>query len=180
MALPQDKRNTNGRPKGAVNKKPQDLIDTVMHSFNAVGGSRYLQKMAVEEPCAYLGLLGKILPKNIQLRTDSQTTLTICDSRDWLNNQILTLAKQETVIDGERVPVLIESTPGRENVTQLHEQPAEITASHVDHGLQEECEIVDWAEVKSALSPHDEALVTTLSGNQVETPVNSDFEPSKI
>lgn len=55
-----------GRPKGAVNKLTKTIREAVEISFNQIGGADWLAKMADEQPVAYMTLLGKVLPQQIE------------------------------------------------------------------------------------------------------------------
>ena len=54
-----------GRPKGTKNKLTQTVKEAIEVAFHQVGGSTYLAKMAVEEPKAFMSLLGKVIPQQI-------------------------------------------------------------------------------------------------------------------
>jgi hypothetical protein len=54
-----------GRPKGVPNKLTRTIKEAIEVSFEKVGGADYLARMAIEQPVAYMGLLGKILPTQI-------------------------------------------------------------------------------------------------------------------
>lgn len=54
-----------GRPKGATNKLTRTIKEAIELSFEKVGGADYLARMAVEQPAAYMSLLGKVLPTQI-------------------------------------------------------------------------------------------------------------------
>lgn len=56
-----------GRPKGAVNKVTKTIREAIEASFIKVGGATYLAKMAEEQPVAYMTLLGKIIPQQMEL-----------------------------------------------------------------------------------------------------------------
>lgn len=56
-----------GRPKGIPNKITADLKAMILGALNANGGQEYLQRAAEEEKAAFLALLGKCLPKDINL-----------------------------------------------------------------------------------------------------------------
>ena len=55
-----------GRRKGSKNKTTVLLKEAIEESFANVGGAEYLTAMALQEPKAYLTLLGKILPAKIE------------------------------------------------------------------------------------------------------------------
>ena len=54
-----------GRKKGSVNKITKTIREAVELSFHKIGGAEYLVKMAEEQPVAYMTLLGKVLPQQI-------------------------------------------------------------------------------------------------------------------
>lgn len=54
-----------GRPKGVPNKLTRTIKEAIEVSFEKVGGADYLARMAIEQPVAYMGLLGKVLPTQI-------------------------------------------------------------------------------------------------------------------
>ena len=59
-----------GRPKGAVNKTTALLKDAILRAAEAAGGKggtvAYLTDQAKDNPAAFLTLLGKVLPHQIQ------------------------------------------------------------------------------------------------------------------
>lgn len=54
-----------GRRRGSKNKLTATVKEAIEASFNAVGGVKYLEKMAYAEPKAYLSLLGKVIPQQV-------------------------------------------------------------------------------------------------------------------
>jgi hypothetical protein len=101
--------NQGGRKKGSKNRNPQKVISMILRSLDQVGGTKYLVRMADEQPVAFLGLLGKVLPKNVSLTADSEHHVIHHDSRDWLNNQILANAQRERIEE-----IVIEALPESE------------------------------------------------------------------
>ena len=55
-----------GRPKGSVNKTTASIKQAIEAAFNGVGGHEYLMRQAEENPQAFLTLLGKIIPAQVQ------------------------------------------------------------------------------------------------------------------
>lgn len=55
----------NGRPKGSGNKLTRSIKDAIEAAFDQVGGADYLARMADEQPVAFMTLLGKVLPAQI-------------------------------------------------------------------------------------------------------------------
>lgn len=58
-----------GRPKGMANRTTVLVKDAILKAAEAAGGDEgmvgYLTKQAKEEPVAFMGLLGKVLPTQI-------------------------------------------------------------------------------------------------------------------
>jgi hypothetical protein len=55
---------TGGRKAGTPNKA-EHIRTAVMKAFDAVGGDKYLQRIAQEQPAVFCNLLGKILPHEL-------------------------------------------------------------------------------------------------------------------
>lgn len=55
-----------GRQKGTPNKLTATIKQAIEQSFEEVGGADYLARMAKEQPVAYMTLLGKVLPTQLQ------------------------------------------------------------------------------------------------------------------
>ena len=54
-----------GRQKGTPNKNTAELKDMILKALNKVGGEKYLAKQAELNPQAFMSLVGRILPKDI-------------------------------------------------------------------------------------------------------------------
>lgn len=54
-----------GRPKGTPNKSTKAIKDMILEALENKGGTEYLEKQADENPTAFLGLVGKILPTQL-------------------------------------------------------------------------------------------------------------------
>ena len=55
-----------GRPKGSPNKIPASVKEMVLQALRNVGGDEYLERQAIENPAAFMGLIGKLLPTEIK------------------------------------------------------------------------------------------------------------------
>ena len=66
MGRPKGTPRTGGRVKGTPNKLTRTIKEAIEASFDKVGGADYLAKMAYEQPSAYMSLLGKVLPTQIE------------------------------------------------------------------------------------------------------------------
>lgn len=69
--------NPRGRPKGTPNKATAEIKGMIETALRNVGGIAYLERQAEENPVAFMGLVGKILPKD--LNVDVGGSLTIRD-----------------------------------------------------------------------------------------------------
>ena len=57
---------TGGRRKGTPNKTTAALKDMVLGALNRAGGEDYLLQQADQEPKAFMALLGRVLPMQVQ------------------------------------------------------------------------------------------------------------------
>src|SRR5215831_18852756 len=55
-----------GRKAGTPNKLTSDVRQMILDALNEAGGVAYLRRQADENPVAFMGLLGKILPQRIE------------------------------------------------------------------------------------------------------------------
>lgn len=56
-----------GRGKGNVNKTTAAIKDMIDQALREAGGVDYLVRQSKENPVAFMGLVGKILPKDINV-----------------------------------------------------------------------------------------------------------------
>ena len=78
MLFEKGKPKTGGRRPGVTNKTTALLKDAVLVAAERAGKGdivAYLERQAEENPVAFLGLLGRVLP--LQLRGDSDNPLVI-------------------------------------------------------------------------------------------------------
>lgn len=54
-----------GRPPGSGNKNTTAIKDMIEQALSESGGKDYLKRQAIDNPAAFMGLVGKILPKDI-------------------------------------------------------------------------------------------------------------------
>ncbi|MHB1286474.1 MAG: hypothetical protein ACYCYP_07930 [Leptospirales bacterium] len=55
-----------GRRRGSQNKIPASVKEMVLQALRNVGGDEYLERQAIANPAAFLGLIGKLLPTEIK------------------------------------------------------------------------------------------------------------------
>ena len=91
--------NQGGRKKGSKNRNPQKVISMILRSLDQVGGTKYLVRMAEEQPASYLALLGKVIPKQQQVSgtVNIEQSVLINDSKDWLAQQISALSAKHRI-----------------------------------------------------------------------------------
>jgi hypothetical protein len=65
MARPKGQPKLGGRQKGTPNKITATVKQAIEQAFNEVGGSTYLVEMAHQQPKAFMTLLGKVIPQQI-------------------------------------------------------------------------------------------------------------------
>lgn len=54
-----------GRRKGVPNKTTAAIKDMIVQALDNAGGVEYLQRQADENPVAFMGLVGKVLPMQV-------------------------------------------------------------------------------------------------------------------
>ncbi|MGZ5053304.1 MAG: hypothetical protein ACXWAT_00015 [Methylobacter sp.] len=60
-------KKTGGRQKGTQNKQTKELKDMLSGALEAKGGQKWIEKQMDENPTAVLSLLGKTLPKAVDV-----------------------------------------------------------------------------------------------------------------
>jgi hypothetical protein len=56
---------TGGRQKGSLNKLSADIKDMILGALQDVGGRDYLAARALDQPVAFMSLLGRVLPHQL-------------------------------------------------------------------------------------------------------------------
>lgn len=62
-----------GRKPGSKNKIPSSVKEMILQALQNVGGAEYLERQAVENPSAFLSLLGKLIPQEIDASVEGTT-----------------------------------------------------------------------------------------------------------
>lgn len=70
-------RKTGGRKAGVPNKVTSELRTMILGALDAAGGQKYLQDQAKQNAPAFLALLGKTLPKDINLGGEAKLKVTL-------------------------------------------------------------------------------------------------------
>lgn len=76
MAFKKGHKKEGGKKKGTPNKKTALLKEMILTALDDAGGIDYLRKQATNEPVAFLGLIGKILPKEIDANVKGDIKVT--------------------------------------------------------------------------------------------------------
>ena len=71
-----------GRGKGSENKVTKELKELIRGALDEVGGQKYLVQQALDNPQAFLSLIGKILPKDINATVNVSVFKQMLDSID--------------------------------------------------------------------------------------------------
>lgn len=73
-------QKTGGRVKGTPNKTTATLKEAILLAAEAAGGKdglvSYLTQQASEEPVAFMGLLGKVLPMQVDANVSGGIVIT--------------------------------------------------------------------------------------------------------
>jgi hypothetical protein len=75
------KTSGQGRPKGAQNKTTKALKDMIEGALEAKGGQAWLERQMDENPAAFLTLLGKTLPRDLNATVETGPNLASILSR---------------------------------------------------------------------------------------------------
>ena len=66
---------TGGRKKGVTNKVNAEVKELIRGALDDVGGQAYLVEQAKANPIAFMVLIGKILPKDINAKIEGTISL---------------------------------------------------------------------------------------------------------
>lgn len=76
-----------GRPKGSKNKVPMELRAMILTALDGAGGESYLRMQAVKQPAAFMALVGKCLPKDVNLTAKVSLADLVRDARARLDEK---------------------------------------------------------------------------------------------
>lgn len=66
-----------GRPKGVPNKATKALKDMILGALDDAGGQDYLRRQSIENPTAFMTLIGKVLPTTINADVNGEMKTTV-------------------------------------------------------------------------------------------------------
>ena len=72
-----------GRPKGVPNKATKVLKEMILVALDKAGGEAYLLSQAENNPVAFMTLIGKVLPSEIQAQLDAYQKGDIVSPYVW-------------------------------------------------------------------------------------------------
>ena len=82
-----EKRPSNaGRKKGVANKNVQQLRDMILNALAKAGNDDYLYQQSLENPVAFMNLIGKILPKQVDVDANIAGNIAITEIRRIIIN----------------------------------------------------------------------------------------------
>lgn len=111
MDLEAPKRvKTGGRQKGSSNVLP-DLRALTLKALMKAGGVEYLTRQAAENPGPFLGLLGKVMPREVHAELSGELKIRAEVRRDLVEKVIVLMRAPEpetqgNVIDATPLPAL--------------------------------------------------------------------------
>ena len=70
-------KKTGGRVAGTPNKINADIKGMILSALNKAGGEKYLLAQAADNPTAFLTLIGKILPKDVNVGGQADNPIKI-------------------------------------------------------------------------------------------------------
>lgn len=76
MAFEKGHTKIGGRKKGEPNKSTAQLKDMILTALSDAGGVEYLVRQASENPTAFLSLVGKVLPLQVNASMEGNVTVT--------------------------------------------------------------------------------------------------------
>jgi hypothetical protein len=68
-----------GRVKGVPNKLTSDMREMIRGALDDVGGREFLAEQARENPVAFLNLVGKIIPREVEAKITGAIELVLAD-----------------------------------------------------------------------------------------------------
>jgi len=83
LAAPKGHKKWGGRKAGTPNKVTGEIRDLVLRALDEAkdgGALEYLKWAALRQPVAFLGLLGKTIPREAKVELEGGVTLTITRS----------------------------------------------------------------------------------------------------
>lgn len=77
MARKKGSQKTGGRQRGSQNKHTAELKEMIRNALDSAGGQDYLEKQAKDNPTAFLTLIGKIIPSEVNAKLGGSAQLIV-------------------------------------------------------------------------------------------------------
>lgn len=84
MARPKGQPKLGGRKKGTPNVVSRDAQENILSVFLCIGGLKQMAEWARENQTEFYKIYAKLLPKNIEMKVDSEMTYA-----QWCEQQLL-------------------------------------------------------------------------------------------
>lgn len=68
---------TGGRAKGVPNKTTAEIKGMILGALSEVGGQAYLVQQALDNPNAFMTLVGKIVPRDLNAAVEAVASITV-------------------------------------------------------------------------------------------------------
>ena len=68
---------TGGRAKGVPNKTTAEIKEMILGALSEVGGQAYLVQQALDNPNAFMTLVGKVVPRDINAAVEAVASITV-------------------------------------------------------------------------------------------------------
>lgn len=75
MAAHKGHAKAGGRKKGTQNKATAEIKDMIRGALDAAGGQDYLKRQSTDNPVAFMGLIGKIIPADVNNKLTGSFTI---------------------------------------------------------------------------------------------------------
>jgi hypothetical protein len=75
MAAKGGKRTGAGRKKGVPNQVTTEIKEMIRGALDETGGQKYLVQQSIENPVAFMTLIGKIIPSDVNNKLSGSFTL---------------------------------------------------------------------------------------------------------
>ncbi len=77
-----------GRPKGSTNHQTKAIKDMIRAALDRVGGEDYFVKQAQDCPTAFMTLIGKVMPQEINLGGQKDNPVVTMSDKEILNQYL--------------------------------------------------------------------------------------------
>lgn len=68
---------TGGRAKGVPNKTTAEIKEMILGALSEVGGQAYLVQQALDNPNAFMTLVGKVVPRDLNAAVEAVASITV-------------------------------------------------------------------------------------------------------